>query len=105
MKSTADSVAGKAQPEGEKSTFQSATDSVTGGSSDASKSASDTAGKAQEQGSGVLNQASESLGNAATQAQNALGLGESAYGSNCASLKSADCYCREVKATQKIPNA
>merc|ERR1711874_949079 len=65
VKGTADSVAGKAQPDSEKSTGQSITDSVSGGSKDASN-----------QGSSMLNQASEGLSNAATQAQDALGLGK-----------------------------
>ncbi|KAK1825103.1 hypothetical protein LTR12_000392 [Friedmanniomyces endolithicus] len=75
VKGAADSVAGKAQPDSEKSTGQSLTDSVSGGSSDASKSASDTAGKAQEQGGSMMNQASETLSNVAGQAQDALGMG------------------------------
>ncbi|KAK4888880.1 hypothetical protein LTR27_012279 [Elasticomyces elasticus] len=64
VKSTADSVAGKAQPDSEKSTGQSVTDSVSGGSKDASS-----------EGKSVVDQASEGLSNAAGQAQNALGMG------------------------------
>jgi len=65
IKGTADSVAGKAQPDSEKSAGQSVTDTVSGGSKDA-----------QNQGSSLLNQASEGLSNAATQAQDALGMGK-----------------------------
>ncbi|KAK5115034.1 hypothetical protein LTR62_001731 [Meristemomyces frigidus] len=68
IKSTADSVAGSVQPESEKSTGQKATDTVSGGSKDASTG-----------GQSMMDSASETLGNAATSAQNALGMGESAY--------------------------
>jgi hypothetical protein len=65
IKNTADNVAGSAQPSGEKSATQKASDSVSGSSNDASK-----------QGQSVLDQASETVGNAAQSAQDALGMGK-----------------------------
>ncbi|KAK6431789.1 hypothetical protein LTR95_012049 [Oleoguttula sp. CCFEE 5521] len=67
VKSTADSVAGSVQPSGEKSATQKASDSVTGGSKDA-----------QNQGSSMLGQAQEGLQNAANSASDALGLNKKA---------------------------
>merc|ERR1711974_270045 len=63
IKSTADNVAGSAQPSGEKGVGQKASDAVSGTNNDASK-----------QGQSVLDSASETLGNAAQSAQDALGM-------------------------------
>jgi len=65
IKSTADNVAGSAQPSGEKGVGQKASDAVSGTNNDASK-----------QGQSVLDSASETLGNAAQSAQDALGMGK-----------------------------
>jgi hypothetical protein len=61
---TADSLAGKAQPDDQKSYTQQATDT-----------ASSTAGDAQKQGSNLLNQASEGLSNTVKSVQDSLGMG------------------------------
>ncbi|KAH9819756.1 chaperone heat shock hsp12 protein [Teratosphaeria destructans] len=66
LASTADSIAGKAQPESEKSTTQKASDSLSSGTKDA-----------QKQGGSMLDQASEAASNAAKSVQDTLGLGES----------------------------
>jgi hypothetical protein len=63
IKSTADNIAGSAQPSGEKGVGQKATDAVSGTNNDASK-----------QGQSVLDSASETVGNAAKSAQDALGM-------------------------------
>jgi len=78
-------------------------DSVSGGSSDASKSASDTAGKAQEQGGSMMNQASETLSNVAGQAQDALGMGSTLHNLPCCLNHGCSLLmicCREVNVYQ-----
>jgi len=62
IKSTADNIAGSAQPSGEKGAGQKASDAVSGTNNDASK-----------QGQSVIDQASETLGNAAASVQETLG--------------------------------
>jgi len=65
LKSTADSAASSLQPDSEKSATQKAGDSLSSGSS-----------SAQDQGSSLLGQAQEGLGNAAKSVQDTLGMGE-----------------------------
>merc|ERR1711915_231110 len=65
IKGAADNVAGSVQPSGEKSATQKASDTVSGSNENASK-----------QGQSVLDSASETVGNAAQSAQDALGLGK-----------------------------
>eukprot|EP00262_Sarcandra_glabra_P021348 TRINITY_DN8980_c0_g1_i1.p2 TRINITY_DN8980_c0_g1~~TRINITY_DN8980_c0_g1_i1.p2 ORF type:complete len:119 (+),score=26.73 TRINITY_DN8980_c0_g1_i1:54-359(+) len=65
LKSAADSAASYVQPQGEKSTTQKATDAVSGDNTNTSKT---------QQGEGLLAQAQEAIGNAAQQASHALGL-------------------------------